>query len=213
MTPEGGYRTLGGRGTAVYSEKKSDFLGYAAPCETEEEALAILSGIRKKHGDARHIAYAYVLRDRHTARFSDDGEPSGTAGAPILEFLKKTGIEDAILCVVRYFGGILLGTGGLTRAYGKAAKDAAEAAGIAVLVPFTVFSVSCSYGDYQKLTRLVPLFGVREEQTVYETGVTVSGSLPSEKRDAFAAAVTEATSGGVSVLFSGERFDRVPESI
>ena len=92
-------------------------------------------------------------------------------------------------------------------------EDAAEAAGIAVLVPFTVFSVSCSYGDYQKLTRLVPLFGVREEQTVYETGVTVSGSLPSEKRDAFAAAVTEATSGGVSVLFSGERFDRVPESI
>ena len=198
--------------TAVYSEKKSDFLGYAAPCATEEEALAILSGIRKKHGDARHIAYAYVLRDRHTARFSDDGEPSGTAGAPILDYLKKTGIEDAILCVVRYFGGILLGTGGLTRAYGKAAKDAAEAAGIADLVPFAEFTVSCSYGDYQKLARLNPVFGVREDAADFGAEVTLSGALPAGKRDAYAAAVTEATAGAVSPVFSGERFDRIPET-
>ncbi len=120
------YKTLAHFGTDSFVEQRSEFIGYASPCETEEQALAFLQSIRTKHADARHCVYAYVLRENHISRFSDDHEPQGTAGMPTLSILQHGQITDACIAVVRYFGGILLGTGGLTRAYTKSAMSAMQ---------------------------------------------------------------------------------------
>ena len=125
------YRTVGKSGEAELVIEKSQFISYAAPAATEEEALEFIQAIKKKHRDATHNVPAYVIGENNDIqRFSDDGEPSGTAGVPMLEVLKKEDLRDTVLVVTRYFGGIKLGTGGLVRAYTKAAKLALEAAGI-----------------------------------------------------------------------------------
>ena len=117
------YKTVYGKGSAEIVEKKSRFIASVAPVSTEEEAIAFVNDIKAKYRDARHNVYAYVVKENNISRFTDDGEPSGTAGAPVLDVLLKEGITDAAIVVTRYFGGTLLGTGGLVRAYGKAAKD------------------------------------------------------------------------------------------
>ena len=115
-----GYTTLKDIGEASFTEKKSEFIGSAMPVQTEEEALEFIAEIKKKHSTARHNVYAYVVRENNIIRFTEDGEPKGTAGSMVLEVLKKSDITDAVIVVTRYFGGILLGTGGLARAYTKA---------------------------------------------------------------------------------------------
>ena len=137
------YVTLEHDGYASFCEKRSEFIGYARPCRTEAEALAFLAEIRKKHADAKHNVYAYQVRENNTARFSDDGEPQGTAGMPVLDIIRKTGFTDACIVVTRYFGGILLGTGGLVRAYSQAAKLAAENAHIITYERFIVYELIC----------------------------------------------------------------------
>ena len=143
LTP---YSSLGKEASATYIEKKSEFIGYAAPVSTEEEAIAFIEKIRKKHADARHNVYAYLLRNG-TTRYSDAGEPQGTAGIPTLEVIRKGGFCDAVIVVTRYFGGILLGAGGLVRAYTAAAKLACEAAGIVTYTERTAFTLDCSRSE------------------------------------------------------------------
>ncbi|MDR2183968.1 MAG: YigZ family protein [Clostridiales bacterium] len=133
-------------------EKKSRFIGHAFPVESEQEALAILADVRKVHTKANHNCFAWQIGDDNRfTRQSDDGEPSGTAGMPILDFLRKGDIKNALVIVTRYFGGTLLGTGGLVRAYGRAAKEAAEAAVIIKKKAHTKISVKCPYNLQGKL--------------------------------------------------------------
>ena len=150
MASEELYITLEREASASFIEKKSEFIGYACPCKTEQEALDFIAKIRKKHADAKHNVYAYQIKENNIARFTDDGEPQGTAGMPVLDIIKKTGFTDACIVVTRYFGGILLGTGGLVRAYSHAAKLAAEAAHVITYERFITCEIVCDYTDYDK---------------------------------------------------------------
>ena len=128
--PSSTYLSLAGEGSGEYTEKKSRFLARAVPCTTEAQALEVINEARHQYADARHHVYAYLLRDNHLMRYTDDGEPQGTAGVPILDVLRKRQLTDLCVVVTRYFGGVLLGTGGLVHAYTIAACQAIENGGI-----------------------------------------------------------------------------------
>ena len=145
------YLSIGKEGTSEYEEKKSRFFGFAKPVTTEEEALDFLKKIKSTFPDARHHVYGYVLRSQNTVRYSDDREPQGTAGMPVLDTIRKKNLCDCIIVVVRYFGGTLLGTGGLVRAYGAAASKAIDDAGIVAFSKYTYTNITVGYTEYQKL--------------------------------------------------------------
>ena len=138
-----------------YEDRKSVFIGEALPVSTEDEALSFIDSVKKKYPDARHHVYAYVLRDNSIMRFTDDGEPQGTAGMPVLDVIRKNGITDIAVVVTRYFGGTLLGTGGLVRAYTAAALGAVKEAEIITYDVYTTLKIEASYSDYQKFA---PIF-------------------------------------------------------
>ena len=148
------YKTVKGEATGTIYEKKSEFIGYIAHAKTEAQAQEFLAKIRKKHYDARHHCFAYIIKDEGVVRQSDDGEPSKTAGMPILEVLRHSGVEDAIIVVTRYFGGTLLGTGGLVRAYTEGAKAALEAAEILTYKLCVDLNISVDYSLYDRITTL-----------------------------------------------------------
>ena len=167
------YVTLGKEGESILEVKRSEFLGYAAHVTSESEARGFVDKIRKKHADARHNVYAYVLAENHTVRYSDDGEPQGTAGLPVLDILRKGGITDAVIVVTRYFGGTLLGTGGLVHAYSAAAKAAVEDAGCITLVPYEEYRLSLSYPLYQKIPMLFKDYPIIIDSTDFEAEVVI----------------------------------------
>ena len=142
------YKTLGHYAAEEYIVKKSRFIGYAKPVKTEKEALDFIAEISKKHWDATHNVYAYSLREGGIKRYSDDGEPQGTAGMPVLNVLTQEEVTDCVVVVTRYFGGILLGGGGLVRAYTHSAKIGVDAAEIITLVPWSVCTIQCDYTFY-----------------------------------------------------------------
>ncbi len=148
------YITIDSTSTAEYTEKHSRFIATAFFCDSEELASEIISAQKSKYWDARHNVYAYVLQNG-SVRFSDDGEPHGTAGMPILDVIKGSGITNVLVVVTRYFGGILLGTGGLVRAYSTSTRDALSAAQKVLMCGCTQFSVTCDYADHSRLLRLV----------------------------------------------------------
>lgn len=155
------YKTIAERCEARFIEKKSEFIGYLAPVETEEQAVEFINEIRSMHRKATHNCYAYILRDNSAARHSDDGEPSGTAGVPIYEVLRKEGLTDVVCVVTRYFGGILLGAGGLVRAYTRGAKDAVDTAKIKVMALAEQLELSVEYSLYGRLPQIFAEFDVR----------------------------------------------------
>ena len=148
------YKTIARRCEASFIEKKSEFIGYLCPVQTEEQAIAFIEEIRAMHRKATHNCYAYILRENNAARHSDDGEPGGTAGVPIYEVLRKEGLTDVCCVVTRYFGGILLGAGGLVRAYTKGAKDAVDVAQIKCMASAAELLVTVDYGLYGKLAQI-----------------------------------------------------------
>lgn len=191
------YMILSGTGSGYYEEKRSRFLSAAYPVRTEEEAARIIAAEKKKTFDARHHCFAYVLgNNRGICRFSDDGEPSGTAGKPILDVLLGQDLHDALIIVTRYFGGTLLGTGGLTRAYSAAAAAAAKDAGRAMVIPAKKADISCEYTDLSRVEKLL-----REMPSVYEGGrdyqekAVLSLYLTADAEEKFAAALGDASSG------------------
>ena len=199
------YVTLSAEAEVSFIEKKSEFIGHAAPVKTEEEAMEYINKIRKRYGDATHNCYAYMLANG-SARYSDDGEPQGTAGVPILSVIQKGGFTDAVIVVTRYFGGILLGAGGLVRAYGASARDAVAAARIVTYAEYTEFSVNCSYSDYQKLIPIVAKLGVKEDGSDFTDTVTMRLAAKPDVFKDFSEKVSEIGSGRITLNVTGRRF-------
>ena len=210
MAAEELYITLEKEASASFTEKKSEFIGYACPCRTEQEALDFIAKIRKKHADARHNVYAYQIKENNIMRFSDDGEPQGTAGMPVLDIIRKTGFTDACIVVTRYFGGILLGTGGLVRAYSHAAKLAAEAAHIITYERFITCEIICDYTDYDKIRAAFPSWGLLTDDTAFAADVTLRLAVRAPEYENFCAALVELTNGAVLIEETGDRFDFLP---
>lgn len=150
------YRTIAAPVTASFIEKKSEFIAHLAPVHTQEESIHVIESIRRQHRRAKHHVYAYILRDGNVSRYSDDGEPQGTAGIPVLDVLQKKGLTDVCCVVTRYFGGVLLGANGLVRAYFHSAALAADAAQIKVMLPCYPVSIRMDYSLYGKIIYRLP---------------------------------------------------------
>lgn len=188
---------------------KSTFLGYAKRVTEEKDAVDFINQIKKKHSDAKHNVYAYVLKDTNTTRYSDDGEPAGTAGMPVLDVIRKTGFTDAVIVVTRYFGGILLGKGGLVRAYTAAAKGAAENAEITTYTEYTEFKVVCTYSDHEKIRYECQFFDIIEDGIDYSDNVVLKLAIKTPQFDNFNKKLSEITAGRLYAEKIGERFDKI----
>ncbi len=189
-----------------FTEKRSRFIGQICRVESEEEARAFIERIKKKHYDARHNCWCYVLHEGSVLRYGDDGEPQGTAGQPMLNVFQREGVENVVCVVTRYFGGILLGAGGLTRAYAKSAKDALDAAGKARMRLWTRLTVDCPYPMLERLKLLIAAHKGVLQDTAFGAAVSVSVLLPSEGVGAFEAALTELSAGTMEAQNEGESF-------
>ena len=199
------YITLSKEAEVSFIEKKSEFIGHAAPVKTEEEAMEYINKIRKKYGDATHNCYAYMLANG-SARYSDDGEPQGTAGVPILSVIQKGGFTDAVIVVTRYFGGILLGAGGLTRAYSGGAALAVGAAERVTICACTDIKIVVDYSRYGMMERLLPENKAQILDTDFGEFVTMTARLRCGDVESFEKALTQATSGTVPMEIIGDVF-------
>ena len=199
----------GGEGELI--EKKSRFIATTRPVESEEEALAFIAEMKKKYWDATHNCSAFVIGDRQQIqRCSDDGEPQGTAGQPMLEVFRRAGVENVCCVVTRYFGGILLGTGGLLRAYTRSAKDALDAAGIAQVRQWAQTVVECPYPLLERVKlEIAAAQGILGEVS-YGAQVRLPALLPVEHWPAYAARITELTAGKIAAEKLGETFQAAP---
>ena len=200
------YKTVKGEATGTIYEKKSEFIGYIAHAKTEAEAQEFLAKIRKKHYDARHHCYAYIIKDEGIIRQSDDGEPSKTAGMPILEVLRHSGLEDAIIVVTRYFGGTLRGTGGLVRAYTEGAKAALNAAEILTYKTCVDLNITVDYSLYDKITTLCQNKNGKIIDTQFTDNVTITIRMLSGTQDELIKDLVVLTKGKEPTV-SDELFD------
>lgn len=198
-----------GPGEAEFTEKRSRFLGHIRHVESEEEAKAFVNQIKKEHYDARHNCWCYLLRGG-VERYSDDGEPQGTAGIPMLEVFRREGVTDMVCVVTRYFGGVLLGAGGLLRAYTKSAKDALDAAGISVVRRWVEAELPCSYSLVERLKLEVAAFDGIVTDMDYAASVTIRALVPEERAEDFRARIFDLSAGAVTAALTGEAFRAVP---
>lgn len=197
------YFVPAGSGEAEFVEKRSSFLGHVRFAGTEDAAREFINEMKKKHYDARHNCWCYIIRGG-AVRYSDDGEPQGTAGLPMLEVFRREGVENVVCVVTRYFGGVLLGTGGLLRAYTKSAKDALDAAGIAAVRRWVKLETVCPYSLLERMkTECMALEGAVSD-VEYGADVRMSLLLPEAKAEAFCARVTELSAGQSSAKAVGE---------
>ena len=199
------YYIPAGPGEAEFVEKRSSFLGHVRMVETEEDAKAFVQAVKKEHYDARHNCWCYAIKDGPT-RYSDDGEPQGTAGQPMLDVFLRQGITNFVCVVTRYFGGILLGTGGLVRAYTKSAKDALDAAGVSVVRRWVEMGVPCSYSQFERLRLETEAHDGIITEIEYGADVTIMAMIPEEKADDFSARIFDMTGGTVETIPLGEAF-------
>ena len=198
-------------GEDEFIEKKSRFIGRIWPVETEEEALARIQEMKKKHYDATHNCWAYIIRDG-AVRFSDDGEPGGTAGMPMLQVLQREGLFNAVCVVTRYFGGILLGAGGLVRAYTKGAKIAVDAAGKSMKRVWTVLYVPCPYSFYERVRLEAEGFGGIVRKADFGAEVELELLFPEAKTQEFLDRLTDMTAGTVESMEIGQEYRAFPVS-
>ncbi|MCM1334443.1 MAG: IMPACT family protein [Bacteroides sp.] len=192
-----GYKTVGGRAEARFIERKSEFIGYLSHTETEAQALAFIAEIRALHRKATHNCYAYLLRENNISRHSDDGEPSGTAGAPIYEVLRREGLVDVTCVVTRYFGGVLLGAGGLVRAYTQGAKTAVDAAVIRDMDTALRLRLTLAYPLYGRLGKIFAEYDVRTEAEDFAENVVLTLAIRAERAEAFKLALDDCSGGGI----------------
>ena len=204
------YHTAKGESSAELTIKHSKFLAFSAHVSDEEEAENFVRGIKKRFSDATHAPYAYVLGERSDKfRASDDGEPSGTSGIPILEAIKNSGLTFTAVVVVRYFGGIKLGTGGLAHAYGDAAFSCLSSSEKTVFDLCTLFSLSCDYSLISVLQTQIFAFDGSILSADYGQGASLSVAIPAAKKEGFRSALMDATSGKVTMQEGEERFCEV----
>lgn len=201
-----GYLVPYGEAEAELVEKRSRFIGHVWRVESEEEARACIERTKKQHYDARHNCWCYILREGNVLRYADDGEPQGTAGQPMLNVFLREEVTNVCCVVTRYFGGILLGAGGLTRAYGGTAKLALDAAGISRMRLWATLAVPCSYALYERLRLLVTACGGIVTDSDFGADIVLTVTLPAGDVDAFQEKVTELTAGQTEVLLVEKAF-------
>ncbi len=200
------YLTVKKEGQDEFIEKKSRFIGSCRPVKTEEEALAFIAALKTKYWDASHNVYAYILRENGVQRFSDDGEPQGTAGIPVLDTLKKAGVTDTVVVATRYFGGILLGGGGLIRAYSHTASIALAAAQKIAMRECLLLSAACDYSAYGRIQGVIPECGGVVDDTDFLEAVTVRFHLDPASVGALEKRLADATAGTCVLQEEGKRF-------
>ena len=198
------YKTLRAPASGEFTEKRSRFIGYAQPVSTQAEAAAFIERIKKQHHDATHNVFAYLLREGQLERYSDDGEPQGTAGIPALDVLRKQGVTDCAVVVTRYFGGILLG--GLVRAYAHAAAMALSNAGIVTMAHCALLEITCDYSFYGKLAVCIPEWGGIVEDTQFGGAVTVRVRIHTALAEQFCTNLVDASNGRFHAVQTGECF-------
>ena len=196
-------------GEDEFYEKKSHFIGRVWPVETEEEALEKIQAMKKQHYDATHNCWAYIIKDG-AVRFSDDGEPGGTAGMPMLQVLQREGLYNIVCVVTRYFGGILLGAGGLVRAYTKGAKIAVDAAGKSMKRVWTVVYLPCPYTFYERVKLLVSEFDGIIRETEFGAEVELELLFPEANVQPFFEKLIDLTSGTVEGMETGQEYKAFP---
>ena len=201
------YYTVSEAAEASFIEKRSEFIGYIAPVKTDEEAVNFINTIKAKHRKAKHNVYAYILRKDNISRYSDDGEPQGTAGVPVLDVLQKRGLTDVCVVVTRYFGGILLGGGGVVRAYSHAASLACDAAHTMDMCLCHRLKICTDYGMYGKLTYILPNFETITVNSDFADSVTLELLVLSKKLSALISEITEITNGSAEITDCGELFE------
>lgn len=193
------YKTIYEPAEDRFVEKKSEFIGYIAPVRTNDEAVEFINRIKSMHRKARHNVYAYILREGNISRYSDDGEPQGTGGVPVLDVLQKEGLTDVCVVVTRYFGGILLGGGGLVRAYSHACKLAVDAAKIMIMCRCSEITVRCDYSLYGKLTYVFPDFQVKVKSEDFSDEVKIVMLVKENLVSDFKDKLVDLTNGRISM--------------
>ena len=188
-----------------FTEKRSRFISHIWRVETEEEARARIEEMKKKYYDARHNCWCYLLHDG-PVRYSDDGEPQGTAGQPMLNVVQREEVTNVCCVVTRYFGGILLGAGGLTRAYAKGAKDALDAAGICRMSLWTEWEIPCTYPLFKRMKLTVESCGGVVRDAEYGADIVLHAAFPSGGAEQFASRLTELSAGQLAMTAAGESF-------
>ena len=189
------YKTVAGYSSCEMIEKRSRFIGYIKPVRSSAEAVAFIDEIRARHRDATHNVYAYVIREEGIERHSDDNEPQGTAGIPVLDVIKRRSLTDCVIVVTRYFGGVLLGAGGLVRAYSTSASLAVDAAGEMMMIPCSVCSLTCPYVYYGKIPALVSKYSGEIDESSFADEISVSFHIPVENLSSFNEALSELSGG------------------
>lgn len=202
------YKTVEKEANDFFIEKKSKFIGYAKPVKTQEEAVEFISEIKSKHWDATHNVYAYVLRENNIQRYSDDGEPSGTAGVPVLDVMLKENLVDVCVVATRYFGGTLLGAGGLVRAYSHTSKIALEAAGIITMAQCSIMSAEVDYSFYDRLNILLSDFSAVILDTSFSDKVCVEFSVKENTVDLLNAKLIDVSNGKHALKFLRSEFSK-----
>ena len=206
------YKTLREENEAEFIINKSRFIGRACPCQTEEEALAFLARVRQKHKEATHNCYAYIIGlNSGVMRYSDDGEPGGTAGMPIIEVMKTRGVVNCAVVVTRYFGGVLLGAGGLVRAYAQGSKTALDAAGVVIMEKSARHMVEVDYSTWQRLEYFLRSAPALIESTEFGASVVCTLMVRSRDEAALLAEIARVTDGRAETLPDGELYYPWPE--
>lgn len=200
------YQTVANEVSAEFVERRSRFIGYAKPVETEQEAVLFINSIKAKNWNATHNVYAYCIRQGQSKRYSDDGEPQGTAGIPTLDVIVKSGVTDAVVVVTRYFGGILLGGGGLVRAYSHSASLVLQQAKIITMRACYMVEIECDYNQYGKLTALIPESGGVMDHADFTEIVKIKFHMSVGNMPAFEQKLADATCGQNKAEIVGEKF-------
>ena len=203
------YKTVNIETSVEFIEKKSRFIGYIKPVNTSQSALEFIQSIKSTHYNATHNVYAYIIKDEGVVRYSDDGEPTGTAGIPTLDVLQKSNLTDVVVVVTRYFGGILLGGGGLVRAYSHTAKLAVDDAQIITMQMCPICSIECSYNQYGKIASLIPECNGVVEDTIFTDNVTIKFNISYENLKLLNKDLQEITCGDIQAKICDEKFIKI----
>lgn len=202
-----GYRTIKKTNNITFTERRSEFIAYLCPVHTNDEAVQFINEVRALHRKATHNVYAYILRDNNITRYSDDGEPQGTAGVPVLDILQKHGLTDICCVVTRYFGGILLGGGGLVRAYSTSAKLAVDEAEIMDMCECYKITFSMDYNLYSKVAYFLPQYEVKELSSKFEDNISLELLVKEEHFEPLKAKLIDVSNGKIDIEESERLFE------